>query len=60
MSREERETQLKDILKNDGLEAILVIYSQVMGIPLGTTLSADLNRFTIIGEILDHEYPPTK
>ncbi len=28
MLREERETQLKGILKNEGLEAILVIYSQ--------------------------------
>jgi hypothetical protein len=57
MSREDREKQLQDIMKTEGLEAILVIYSNVKGIPLGTTLSTDLTRFTIIKEILDTEYP---
>jgi hypothetical protein len=57
MSREDREKQLQDIMKTEGLEAILAIYSNAKGIPLGTTLSADLTRFTIIKEILDAEYP---
>ncbi len=60
MSREEREKQLYTIMQTEGLDSILVIYANAKGIPIGTTLSADLTRNSIIAEILDHEYPPAK
>ena len=58
-SRKVRENQLYDIvMTRNGLDHIMSLYMSTMGIPMGTPLPTDLTRNSMIGEILDREYPP--
>ncbi len=56
-----RENQLYDIaMARDGLDTLLAIYMKTLGLAVGTPLSADITRNSMIADILDREYPSGK